>query len=369
MSKETEKPKVLVVDDSPETLDMLINVLSGQYAVVPARDGESAFCKASKHPQPEIILLDIVMPGLDGFELCRRLKAQDSTRHIPIIFLTAVSDQESELNGLHLGAVDYIRKPISTPTMMARLSTHLELARSRKALSERNEVLEEVVRLREDIERITKHDLKGPLTSVIGFSEVVLEEGELSEYHQGCIESVIRAANRMLEMINRSLDLYKIETGRYQYEPKSFDIAQVIRRVCADLAPLAQRHSTAIVIVMPDHLGPDAACWLVADRTLCYFLLANLIKNAIEAAPLTTQVTVTLMEHADGWVAIAIHNHGMVPEAMQKQFFKKYETFGKEQGTGLGTYSAQLMARAQGGKVTMETSRELGTQVTVYLPQ
>ncbi|WP_130471187.1 hybrid sensor histidine kinase/response regulator, partial [Candidatus Magnetaquicoccus inordinatus] len=232
MSTNPAKPKVLVVDDSPETLEVLTSVLSELYAVVPARNGENALCKALKPPHPELILLDILMPDMNGFEVLRRLKMEEATRDIPIIFLTALPDQESEINGLHLGAVDYIRKPLSIPMVLARLSIHLELARSRKELAKRNEMLEEVVRLRDDIERITRHDLKGPLSAVIGFSEVVLEEAGLSEYHTDCLQRAIHAANRMLEMINRSMDLYKIETGRYHYEAQSFDICRVVHRVC-----------------------------------------------------------------------------------------------------------------------------------------
>jgi two-component system sensor histidine kinase/response regulator len=178
--------------------------------------------------------LDILMPDMNGFEVLRRLKSEEETREIPIIFLTALPDQESELNGLNLGAVDYIRKPLSIPMVQARLAIHLELARSRKELAKRNEMLEEVVRLRDDIERITRHDMKGPLSAVIGFSEVVLEEAGLSEYHADCLQRSIHAANRMLEMINRSMDLYKIETGRYRYEPRSFDLCRVVNRVCHD---------------------------------------------------------------------------------------------------------------------------------------
>ena len=370
MSENQGKPKVLVVDDSSETLDVLMHLLSDKYAAVPARTGESALHKASLSPHPDIILLDIVMPGMDGFEVCRRLKAEASTQDIPILFLTAILDQESELHGLNLGAVDYIRKPISVPMVLARLATHLELARNRKELVKKNEILEEVVRLREDLERITQHDLKGPLAAMLGFSEVVLEEANLSDYHAECLQQGIQAAHRMLELVNRSLDLYRIETGCYHYEPHPFDIAKLTQRVCNDLAALSRQRSVAVVITMLGHESASAEgfCPLVADATLCYFLLANLIKNALEAAPPVSQVTVTIdMQKAES-MRIAIHNQGMVAEAVRARFFGKYETFGKEQGTGLGTYSAQLMAQAQGGRVCMETSQQTGTVVTIYLP-
>ncbi len=369
MSAEGEKPRVLVVDDSPETLEILMSVLSESYAVVPARHGESALLKAFKPPHPDIILLDILMPDMDGFEVCRRLKEYPPTRDIPVLFLTAVPGQESELDGLNVGAVDYIRKPIFIPQVLARLAIHLELARSRKALAERNEILEELVRLRDDMDRITQHDLKSPLAAVIGFSEVVLEEAALSDYHAECLQRVTQAAQRILEMINRSLDLYKIETGRYLYDPKIFDIYKVAQRVCHDLHLLARPRSLTVVIRLEEPWTEKGSCFLRADPTLCYFLLANLVKNAIEAAPPTTQVTVTIGAQDEAFIRIGIHNQGVVDESVRDRFFEKYETFGKEKGTGLGTYSAQLMAQAQGGRISMETSHEAGTWVVVYLPQ
>ncbi|MBF0429548.1 MAG: hybrid sensor histidine kinase/response regulator, partial [Magnetococcales bacterium] len=295
-------------------------------------------------------------------------KKEEATRDIPIIFLTALPDQESELNGLNLGAVDYIRKPLSIPMVQARLAIHLELARSRKELAKRNEMLEEVVRLRDDIERITRHDMKGPLSAVIGFSEVVLEEAGLSEYHADCLQRSIHAANRMLEMINRSMDLYKIETGRYRYEPHSFDLCRVVNRVCHDLSALVRSFQVEMVVDVEHYLAGEG-CGLAADQMLCYFLLANLIKNAVEASPPGARVMVTLDFREEAWAHIRIHNVGEVPLEMQEHFFEKYKTFGKDQGTGLGTYSALLMARAQGGDVRMQSSRETGTRVVVSLPR
>ncbi|MEO5340204.1 MAG: hybrid sensor histidine kinase/response regulator [Magnetococcus sp. MYC-9] len=348
---------------------MLINLLSGDYAVVPARSGEGALCKAAKPPHPEVILLDILMPDMDGFEVCRRLKEQTATRDIPVIFLTAILDQKSELEGLNLGAVDYIRKPISPPMVLARLATHLELARNRKELARKNEGLEEVVRLREDLDRITKHDLKGPLNAVLGFLEVVLDEAELTDHHRSCLQHGMQAAHRMLEMINRSLDLYKMETDRYCYEPHLFDMAKVARRVCHDLAAVASQNGISVLLEVRGPGGEEGRCPALADATLCYFLLANLLKNALESAPPETQVTVTIDRQDGRELRMEIHNPGVVPEAVRDRFFEKYATYGKEHGTGLGTYSAQLMARAQGGMVRMESSQATGTRLTVHLPQ
>lgn len=132
----TAKPVVLVVDDTPANIDILVDTLKESYQVRAATNGELALALTQKL-NPDIILLDIMMPGIDGFEVCRRLKAQLTTRHIPIIFVTAMIALEDEVRGLQLGAVDYITKPINPAIVKARVQTHLALALQNRALEEK----------------------------------------------------------------------------------------------------------------------------------------------------------------------------------------------------------------------------------------
>jgi putative two-component system response regulator len=140
-----EPETVLVVDDAPENLMLLTHALADQYRVRAARDGAGALQIAGSEPRPDLILLDIVMPGLDGFEVCRRLKADPATAAIPVIFLTARSESEDEARGFALGAVDYISKPISAPVVRARVKTHLQLKASADFLKDQNRFLEHEV--------------------------------------------------------------------------------------------------------------------------------------------------------------------------------------------------------------------------------
>lgn len=135
------KPSILVVDDKPENIDVLKEALKKNYTVRPALDGATALKIASADPKPDLILLDIMMPEMDGYEVMRRLQADGNTREIPVIFVTAVSDIKSELKGLGLGAVDYITKPFSPAIVSARVSTHLELHDARKKLEKQNQEL------------------------------------------------------------------------------------------------------------------------------------------------------------------------------------------------------------------------------------
>lgn len=149
-----EKPSILVVDDTPENIDVLIELLRKDYTVRPALNGATALKIAASEPRPDLILLDIMMPEMDGYEVMRCLHANEATRKIPVIFVTAVSDIESELRGLGLGAVDYITKPFNSAIVKARVGTHIELQEARKKLERQNlelkaksELLEEIVNL------------------------------------------------------------------------------------------------------------------------------------------------------------------------------------------------------------------------------
>ncbi|MBF0273535.1 MAG: SpoIIE family protein phosphatase [Magnetococcales bacterium] len=142
-SKRKGKPIVLVVDDTPENIDVLKGALIADYQVRPATNGQIALRAANVLPNPDLILLDIMMPGMDGYEVCQRLKADPVTRDIPVIFVTAKADVEDELRGLELGAVDYIIKPFSIPIVQARVTTHLALRTAHRELDDRNRILTE----------------------------------------------------------------------------------------------------------------------------------------------------------------------------------------------------------------------------------
>jgi putative two-component system response regulator len=141
----SRKQTILVVDDTPDNLTLMNELLKDAYKVKLANGGERALRIASTDPQPDLILLDVMMPGMDGYEVCLRLKADPATRDVPVIFLTARSDPEDERRGLELGAVDYIAKPISPPILLARVRTHLYVKATQDFLRDKNAFLEEEV--------------------------------------------------------------------------------------------------------------------------------------------------------------------------------------------------------------------------------
>jgi class 3 adenylate cyclase len=142
MTEGSRKPKVLIVDDTPENIQILMGTLKDEYAIVAAINGEKALKLAGAEPRPEIILLDIMMPGMDGFEVCQRLKAADETKEIPVIFLSALDDTVNKVKGFSVGAVDYISKPFQPQEVLVRVNTHLTLNRLKQSLTEKNRELQ-----------------------------------------------------------------------------------------------------------------------------------------------------------------------------------------------------------------------------------
>jgi PAS domain S-box-containing protein len=223
-----------------------------------------------------------------------------------------------------------------------------------------DEALRSAVRLREEVERMSRHDLKTPLNSVIAMARLLRESGKLGTADDELLGSIERAGYRVLNMVNLSLDLFRMEEGSYEFRPRPVDLAGVARRVAADLD--SQAASKGVTV----HVRAAGARTAQGEEPLCYSMLANLIKNAIEAAPDDSVVAVTL-EGRGGELLAHIHNAGVVPESVQPRFFQKYVTAGKSGGVGLGAYSARLLARIQQGDISLHTSAAAGTTVTVTL--
>lgn len=222
-------------------------------------------------------------------------------------------------------------------------------------------------KLLKDIERMSRHDMKSPLNAVIGFSDLMLEEGELSDEHQTFVKHIRESGYRLIEIVNLSLNLFKMEQGTYQLDAKKLDLLPIINAIFADNKSIsdATNISTRVKVDESD-LDNQKHFYLFGEDSLCYTLFSNLIKNAVEASPESGLVTVSVKHNESA--CIVIHNEGAVPTHIKDSFFEKYMTYGKKEGTGLGTYSAKLMVETQGGNIYLESDDVNGTSVFVELP-
>lgn len=215
-----------------------------------------------------------------------------------------------------------------------------------------------------DVDRITRHDMKSPVLSLLTGINYLEDFTQLNPDQEEMTKEMRRAANSALDMINRSLDLYKMEVGTYIYTPTEVDCIAVVRRVMADLSRYAADSDVKLHFTVNGSMpSSDATFTVQAEEPLCYSLIANLVKNAIEASPKDDVVLITLSDYSHAM--LEVHNSGSVPKEIRETFFEKYSTAGKTTGTGLGTYSAYLMTHTMNGTIEMTTSEEAGTTITV----
>ena len=360
------KKTILVIDDSPVDIAVLSEILKKEHQVLAASRPEAALDILGSEKLPDLIILDVMMPGTNGLQLCRLLKANPTTASIPVIFVTSKDAAEDEAAGFAAGGADYVAKPVNPHLVRARVRTHLELKQIRESLEKQNEMLKENARLREEMEHINRHDLKNPLMVVMGMSNVLSNQPNISAKQKDWVAMIEQAARKMLEMINRSIDMCKMENGVYKLHAKPTDALKVAYQIAAAHVEISQKKGITLdfrVHGMP--ASAEGSFIISAEEMLLYSMLSNLLRNAIEAAPPDSTVSLSFTDGDAG--VIAIHNEGAIPEMIRNRFFEKFATAGKPGGTGLGAYSAKLIATTMGGSIAFETSEATGTTITVRL--
>ncbi len=371
MLQDVSNARLLIVDESESEIQALVEELGGTYRLTVVRDGEAALREVNP-VAPDLILLNVFLPDFDGYEVCRRLKADPATRDIPVIFISAPQDAEDESKGLALGAVDYVAKPLRAPIVRARIRTHLTLRKAFVKLEHQNQALREAAELREDVERITRHDIKQPLDNILSIPPLLEAQGDLTETQAMLVSRIRENGYRILDMVNRSFDLYKMEKGVYRLQAQPIDLLPVIRQALDDSKHTVQSKKIESEIhggSREDRPGSsDGAFMVQGEQLLCYSMLANLIRNAVEASPVHGRIRVDLGREG-AMALIRIQNQGAVPESIRDRFFDKYVTAGKENGSGLGTYSARLIAETHQGTIQLDCGSDDTTTVTVFLPR
>ncbi|MHC1791326.1 sensor histidine kinase [Solidesulfovibrio sp.] len=223
-------------------------------------------------------------------------------------------------------------------------------------------------RLREDVERMTRHDLKSPLTAVLTLPQLLRRDGNLTDRQNDMLSLMQHAGYRMLNMINQSLDLYRMERGVYELSPQTVDMLPILDNIAGELRGVIEATDLRLDVTVRGRARAEADVFAVrGEEMLLYTMLSNLIKNALEASPAGERVTVALTEART--LDVAVHNAGAVPGQIRARFFQKFATAGKKDGTGLGAYGAKLIAETHGANIAMTTSEQKGTTVTVSFPK
>lgn len=288
MQDNTNQATVLVVDDTPEMLHVVTNILAGEYRVLAAKNGERALEYAIQE-RPDLIMLDILMPGLDGYEVCRRLKADPATHEIPIIFVTVMDQEQDETRGFALGAMDYVTKPFSPAVVQARVRTHLELKRHRdhleKLVQERTAALESARREAEAANEAKgrflsniSHELRTPLNSIRGMGEILMYPDLSGEERRDYLETLRESADSLLLMIEDILDFSRLQYGEEKLAQEKFSVHLLLKKLDSMLGRKAQEKNLSLAI----HIDPAVPIALLGDSAKLNRTLNNLTSNAIK---------------------------------------------------------------------------------------
>lgn len=370
-----ENRNILIIDDNIKNVQVIGALIREMgYPFNIAQSGQQGL-DILETVTPILILCDIMMPEMSGFEFCQIIKSDDKTKDIPLIFLTASNDEEDEKRGLQLGAVDFIRKPINPPVLVARVHTQIKLQQTLTALQNaleavehQNEILLENSRLKEEVERISRHDLKNPLQAVIAIPELILLEGEVNEEQRSLLLELKETGLQMLSMVDNSLDIYKMEKKTYQLEYETVDLIAICHQLRNEMSQLIINKKLHIYLLQNGIAAAKIDTFTVkAEESLLHSMLSNLLKNAIEASPEKESITIDL-KHESAAVKIEIENSGFIPQTLKNTFFEKYSTSGKKKGTGLGTYSAKLIAETLGGNIALDTNTPGIVRIVITLP-
>jgi signal transduction histidine kinase/DNA-binding NarL/FixJ family response regulator len=246
--------------------------------------------------------------------------------------------------------------------------SHNQIEVQAQQLRDQNAALRDAIRVREEVERIARHDLKTPLNSILAALRQLREKRKPDERESELLGMVDGAAYRVLDLVNLSVDIHRMEQGAYRFSPRVVDLTVLAETVARDVRAHADTKGVRIEMhVGGEPAGIERRAYAWAEEMLCYSVIANLLKNAVEASPDGGTVRIDF-DPAGAQVALRMRNDGVVPASVRRAFFEKYATYGKVGGSGLGTYSARLMARVQQGELSMHTSETEGTLLELRLP-
>ncbi len=355
-------PVVLIVDDTPEYLTVLGEMLQAHHVVRVANSGERALELAARDPVPDLILLDVMMPGLSGFDVLTRLRRDERTRDIPVIFITGLDDAADELTGLRLGAADYIVKPLVAPVVLARVQTQIELKRARDKLTRLNEALrmrtatlERTVTDLETFSYSLSHDLRSPLSVISGFADLLqrVEAPRMSEEGQRRLGRIIETASRMDETIRDILACVRAERAEIRSVP--VDLAALVRETLAEITPAYPATRVELGDLPEIH----------ADPTMVRQVLANLLTNAFKFSSKTEQalVEVGLRQRPDapaGELEVFVRDNGAGFDATRADklfvLFNRMHSQSEFPGTGVGLAIVKRLVERHGGSIRAEST-------------
>ena len=362
--KHPEAPRIMIVDDAPQNIELLEFMLLAQgYQVFALPNGEMAL-KAAAKTRPAMILLDILMPGLDGYEVCRRLKADPHLQDIPVLFLSALNEPLDKARAFQVGGVDYITKPFQLVEIEARVRTHLQLHRQSRELQTNYERLRELEQLRDGLVHMMVHDMRSPLAALTIAAEAMGDALSKTDPYLVEMVTVARQSTQTLcRMASNLLDISRLESSQMPLHPTQENLAALAQAVRESSSILSE--GRRIVVDAPEPVS--TAC----DAQLIGRVLGNLVGNALKFIPKDGEIRLSVRREAPhAHVAVSDNGAGIAPEFHRKIFdkFSQVEVGQGRRGVGLGLAFCKLAVEAHGGQIGVISEVGRGSTFWFTLP-
>lgn len=366
---------ILVVDDNQANLRLLTDVLSSRnYRVHEALNGPEAL-RIAQSALPDLVLLDISMPGMDGFEVCTRLKADVSTRDIPVIFISALSDIDDVVRGFEVGGVDYITKPFKFREVLARIASQLTLVRQRQEIEalrhQDRQTFESLNRMKNEFIRMATHDLRNPLNVILGYRSV-LQRLTVAEEHRALMDEALQAIDdnveKMRKLVTDMLDLAQMETS-WQFKPAPVSLAGLLEKAVGNFHLIAEQKGITLALA-----PPTGDTTVIVDASAITRVVDNLIVNALKYTPPGERIAVRAKlrgQHAI--IQVGDTGIGIPPEDVPHVFDAFYRVKRPDvpdvEGTGLGLSIVKAIVERHGGHVDVRSKVGTGSVFSVILPR
>jgi len=383
----TQHNYILIVDDVPLNLQMLGGLLQSKgYEVAPASSGAIAL-EMAQTQTPDLILLDIQMPEMDGFKVCKLLKENPLTKDIPVIFLTAFVETEDIVRGFELGAVDYISKPFNSSELIARVNTHLSLKKATDLLQETNKKLvlsnENLESLNTELKNanamknrmlsMVAHDLKNPLGGIQGLVSFLISDDRLTKYADivESLDLMQKSSSSMLDLVKEILDSAALEIGRIQLNTDVVSIEDLVQAAVWQNKPSAEMKDQQLLLTSVD--TAQNYFMTIADSKRLSQVFDNLISNAIKYSPFSKPIEVTIKSYESNiLISVADQGPGVSDEDKEKMFgyFQRLsaQPTGGESSSGIGLSIVKQIVELHNGKVWVESELGNGSTFFVSLP-
>jgi two-component system, sensor histidine kinase and response regulator len=375
----TMKADILIVDDVPANLELMSSLLAKEgYNIRPALNGKIALTAARNSP-PDLVLLDIDMPDLDGYQVCEQLKADEATAGIPIIFVSAMGETIDKIQAFSVGGVDYITKPFQLEEMVARIETHLTIAQQRRELEDQyrelailreheKQYFSEMNHMKDQFIATVSHDLKNPINIIMGYVDLLLEGGTITEPDDlEFVRTIGRRAESMFSLVKDLLDLARLEAGMALLS-QDVSLTEFLQS-CYEDHQLSAWQKEIRLAFSP----PQSDVIVKIDPKRMGQVMNNLISNAIKYSPESTEVQIMgqVQNHA---VFIQVQDHGRgIPEESLPHLFEKFYRVPDEgeteiEGTGLGLAIVKSILDQQCAQIEVQSELGVGTTFTIILP-